>query len=865
MKKLTSIPLMLACGASVFSANDKPNVILIYIDDMGYSDLSCYGGNYAPTPNIDKLAEEGIRFTQYYSASPISSPSRVGLTTGMFPTRWGINTFLQTRDGNAENEQNDFLNDKAPSMARMFKANGYATGHFGKWHMGGGRDVYNAPSINTYGFDAYNSTWESPNPDPKLTATDWIWAPSDEVKRWNRTAYFVDKTLDFLAANQDSPCFINLWPDDVHTPWVYENDETSQRESAASFTKVLKELDVQIGRLMQGIKDLGIDENTIVIFTSDNGPAPAFEGNRTQSLRGQKATLYEGGIRMPFIIRWSGHINPGIVNNNSIVCSVDLLPSLCAITNTTVSTEFNIDGEDMSTALLGNVTYNRSNPVYWEFGKRRPNRVSPHIAIREGEWKLLVNGDGSNVELYNMDTDMYEQHNVASSQLTIANRLKTMAINWYKTSYRQYADKVLHVSSTGSTTNDGSSWDKAITLNRAVTLSGNAVGSQLWLKEGIYEIGSSVNFDNLQIYGGFAGDETELSERDWNKNQTILDGKNQVSPLRNDKLTTTVTSLLDGVIVQNGLNHSSANGNGNGGGMILASGATVRNCIFRNNRTQNAKNGAAIHCHLGSITIENSLFINNSSSGNGGGVQVGGSTNATIINCTFANNTAIRPGGAIGLGNNTSNLTITNSLAHNNLYGSAYNSFGQNDNMNSGGTVISRNSAIESASTKFTDGDDVEHKVLSRSITPGFVSPSTVLGYSAVLSEVEQINSASYQLSYGSICIDAGNTNYISYIDLDLAGNNRISGTSVDIGAYEYKITSSLYPKNQFNVRDVRFKDGWIFISNAKKNDKLSLYSINGTLVHSKTLASDNEAFEWNKNGFYLMRIENEAFKVLVQ
>ena len=433
-------------GGSVFiHAAEKPNIILIYIDDMGFADLSCYGGQY-PTPNIDKLAVEGIRFSQYYSACPISSPSRVGITTGMYPTRWGINTFLQTRAGNATAEQNDFLDNRAPSLARILKTSGYTTAHFGKWHMGGGRDVYNAPAITTYGFDEYSSTWESPDPDEKLTATNWIWSDFDEVKRWDRTAYFVDKTLDFLAKNKDKPCYINLWPDDVHTPFV-ENidgkpspDNNWQKESA--FTNVLKEMDIQIGRLMQGLKDLGIDEETLIIFTSDNGPNPRYEGRRTLNLRAQKGQLYEGGIRLPLIIRWPGRVPANKLNSQSIIASVDFLPTICAITDSPLSEQYPLDGLDRSGVLLGGEDEARPKPLFWEFGKTKanPNAGSPHIAVREGDWKLLVNADGSRTELYNLKTDFQETTNVASQNAAIAQRLKSLSIDWFNASFREFAD-----------------------------------------------------------------------------------------------------------------------------------------------------------------------------------------------------------------------------------------------------------------------------------------------------------------------------------------------------------------------------------------------------------------------------------------
>lgn len=782
LKKTAAVGTVLTAAATLAAeTTEKPNIIVIYIDDMGYSDLGCYGGKYTPTPNMDRLAAEGVRFTQYYSSCPISSPSRVGITTGMYPTRWGITTYLQTRAGNAQNEQNDYLDDRAPSMARTMKENGYATGHFGKWHMGGGRDVNDAPAITNYGFDKYHSTWESPDADPKLTSSNWIWDAKDEVKRWDRTAYFVDKTLEFLEDNPDKPCFINLWPDDVHTPWVYEEDGNQGRESEVNFTKVLAELDVQIGRLMDGLETLGIDDNTLVIFTSDNGPAPSFSGKRTDELRGQKATLYEGGIRMPFIVRWPDKIAPGQVDNNSVICSVDLLPSLCAITGAEAPTDFPLDGEDMSAALLG-TEQTRTNPLFWEFGKNVANRTSPHIAVREGDWKLLVNADGSKVELYNMATDYLEKTNVASANASVVNRLKPMAIEWFEKSFREFADNIIYVSTDGDALESGISWDKATTLNNAITLTAQYPNAKIWLKAGTYTVTSSINFDGMSIYGGFEGTENQLNERNWKLNPTIIDGGNAVSPLR----ATAGGCTLDGVIVQNGVNHADASGNGNGGAVLVADGSVIRNCIFRNNRTQNGKNGAAVHCHLGNVTIENCLFTNNTSSGNGGAIQVGGATSATVINCTFTNNKSTKPGGAFGVGAANSNLTLINTIAYNNLHGEIYSSYGQNDNINGGGAVISKNSAIESTSTKFTDGDDIMHTALTREKAPGFAAPATIIGKSTVEAEITQIENASYELLETSLCIDAGDASLTNSLKYDLGMQRRLSGIQIDMGAYEF-------------------------------------------------------------------------------
>ncbi len=436
--------LALTLGFSAAGADDlRPNIILILTDDMGYGDVGCYGGNFAPTPNIDRLAKEGIRFTQYYSSAPICSPSRAGLTTGMYPARWNLTSYLQTRAGNRACEQADFLNPRAPSLARTLKAAGYATGHFGKWHMGGGRDVTNAPPFAAYGFDEHASTWESPQPHPDITATNWIWSPHDKVKRWDRTAFFVDKTLDFLRRHKGQPCYVNLWPDDTHTPWVpsqerlglYPNGPAEERK----FRAVLDEYDRQMGRLLAGLKELGLEQQTLVIFTSDNGPLPSFRGSRSGGLRGSKLSLYEGGIRMPFIVRWPGRIPAARVDEQTVLAGTDLFPSLCAIAGVRLPSGVAFDGEDLGAALMGRPTV-RAHPLFWEYGRNDrsfafpniSNDRSPNVAVLEGNWKLLVNADGTDAQLYDLKADGQERRNVFEANPEAGNRLKQQALNWRK-------------------------------------------------------------------------------------------------------------------------------------------------------------------------------------------------------------------------------------------------------------------------------------------------------------------------------------------------------------------------------------------------------------------------------------------------
>lgn len=445
---MTRIAVLALCAFALCAhAAERPNIIFVFTDDFGWGDLGSYGGKIVPTPNLDRMAAEGVRFTQFYVASPICSPSRTGVTTGMFPARWRITSYLQDRKGNAACGQADFLDAGAPSVARLLQSSGYATAHFGKWHMGGGRDVTNAPHIKAYGFDEWASTWESPDPHPDLSATNWIWSPQNKVKRWDRTAFFVDQTLDFLKRHTNQPCYVNLWPDDTHTPYVpgpalkekYKGGADANSE--ANFKGVLEEYDRQMGRLLDGLKQLGIATNTLVVFTGDNGPSPTYQQKRTAGLRGAKLSLYEGGTRLPLIVWWPGTTPPGRVNERTVMNAVDLLPTFCRLAGAAVSPDIatKLDGEDMSTAFTDGEP-KRSRVMFWEYGRNNESfkypsatvNRSPNVAVREGDWKLLVNADGSDAQLFDLGADVFETRNVAEANPQITARLKQQALAWRK-------------------------------------------------------------------------------------------------------------------------------------------------------------------------------------------------------------------------------------------------------------------------------------------------------------------------------------------------------------------------------------------------------------------------------------------------
>lgn len=431
--------------ASCLQKVEQPNIILIYVDDMGLGDATFTSGKVRPTPNIDRMAAEGKVFTQFYANAPVCSPSRVAVTTGMYAQRWNINTFLAGKKHNELCDQSDYLKSNAPSLARSLKTAGYATAHFGKWHMGGGRDVTEAPSITEYGFDEYCSTWESPDPDPLLTSTNWIWDQKDSIKRWDRTSYFIDKTLDFLKRNKNKPCYINLWPDDVHSPWLAsEQYDIGNRRNPKYYTleflkPVIDVFDKDMGRLMEGLKELGMDQNTMIIFTSDNGPAPTFGYSRTIGMRGCKNSLYEGGINMPFFVRWPERIKAGQTDSGSVITSLDLFPTLCKIGGAALPEDFVSDGEDISQSFTSEKVTVETRKLFWEYGRRNPRfsfpdslDKSPVLAVRYMDWKCFTSFDGQKLELYNLKNDPTEQNNVAGENQGLANSLKNDMLEWFE-------------------------------------------------------------------------------------------------------------------------------------------------------------------------------------------------------------------------------------------------------------------------------------------------------------------------------------------------------------------------------------------------------------------------------------------------
>ncbi len=439
------------------SAAERPNVVTVFIDDMGWSDLSCFGGQRTKTENIDRIAAEGIRFTNFYVNSPICSPSRVALSTGQYPQRWRISSYLNNRNSNRSRGVAQWLDPGAPLLARQLQKAGYATGHFGKWHMGGQRDVGEAPLITEYGFDQSLTNFEGLGPRvlPLKDAYDGKPPVKHDLGssklgrgpiRWEDrsvvTAAFVDEAVAFIDQSQAAgkSFFINVWPDDVHSPFfppevLRDNTDESKR---ALYYAVLDAMDQQLAKLFDRIRDDSeLADNTLILIMSDNGHEAG--AGSSDPLRGAKTWLYEGGIRSPLIVWGPGLLADdaaGTTNDRSILCAMDVNRSLYSLTNVAPPDDVRFDGEDMAATLLGKEMKTRNSPIFWRRPPDRPGfghgmeEDNPDLAVRDGKWKYLVNYDGSDPQLYELDSDVSESNNLATEQKEVVARLHQAVMNW---------------------------------------------------------------------------------------------------------------------------------------------------------------------------------------------------------------------------------------------------------------------------------------------------------------------------------------------------------------------------------------------------------------------------------------------------
>ena len=412
----------------------KTNIIFILADDWGYGDLSAHGSTWIETPHIDKMISKGMDFANFAVTSPVCSPSRVAVMTGRFPARQNIHRHFQSWKAHKKRGMPDWMDPKDMSLPRELQRAGYVTGHFGKWHLG--LKSKDAPIESDYGYSEY-ATFNG----------------SKTINIPKSGSVGVDYAEAFIKKHKDKPFFINLWLHEAHTAHYplskYMKKFKKLDEQKRVYASVIAEGDEAVGRINKLLKKLNLEENTLVIFSTDNGPE--WEGTETHKihnqndpngfgkyysvgetggLKGQKRSLFAGGIRVPFVAKWPKVITKGIKNSSSVVTAVDLLPTFFEVAGVQMPQNYQPDGESILSALKGKY-FNRTKPIFWEWrGGINKEYTWPTLGVRNGYWKLVVDVTGHNYELYNVKEDWKEEYNLAEVNPKKAKELLELVKKW---------------------------------------------------------------------------------------------------------------------------------------------------------------------------------------------------------------------------------------------------------------------------------------------------------------------------------------------------------------------------------------------------------------------------------------------------
>jgi arylsulfatase A-like enzyme len=463
---LAVIPVLYA--GSVVEAQDEtneeasrpPNIVFILVDDLGWTDLGCYGSSFYDTPNVDALAASGMRFTDAYAACPVCSPSRASIMTGRYPQRFSATDYFGAPQPETWKRNTELLpaayGDRLPleevTLAEALHDEGYATFFAGKWHLGPegfwpedqGFDV-NRGGIQRggpYGGDRYFS----PYGNERL---------SDGPKGEHLPDRLATETVDFMGVNRDRPFLAYLSFYSVHTPLMARADLKEKYEARAAELNVgderwgkegkrrarlvqdhaiyggmVEAMDAAVGKVLTALEELGLAENTVVILMSDNGGLSTSEGHPTSNLplRAGKGWLYEGGIREPLIVRWPGVTAPGSTDDTPIT-SVDFFPTIMQITGAQPSGEQEIDGVSF-TSLLGGGELERG-PIFWHYPHYGNQGGAPGAAVRDGKWKLIEWYGVEQLELYDLESDLGEENNVAAENSAVVAHMKGLLQAWH--------------------------------------------------------------------------------------------------------------------------------------------------------------------------------------------------------------------------------------------------------------------------------------------------------------------------------------------------------------------------------------------------------------------------------------------------
>lgn len=435
---------------------ERPNIIFIFADDWGWGDLSCHGHPYVKTPHIDRLAKEGTDFYRFTVASGVCSPSRTAVMTGHFPARYNIDGHFAWVPSNAKRGMPDWLDPDAPLLPRMLQNAGYRTAHFGKWHLANNM-IPDSPVPGIYGYDAYgafNCAGEQ--------------MPVHEDSK--HTVDFIEK-----CHAEKKPFFVNLWIHEPHTPfhtvpkyrWRFR--ELEERDNI--YASVLSHADDRIGEVLETLDRLKLTKNTLVIFSSDNGPARAAGPTDltlmhdtatgagygigaakgiTGGRKGYKAALFEGGIGVPFIARWPGKIAAGKVDDQSLISAIDLLPTFCEIAGAKFPEGYKPDGISLVSTLKGERSPTREKPLFWKMQARwPPPKDRPHhwvsYAIVHKNWKLLANRDSTHTELYDIASDPLEKQDLTQWKPKVTQQLLKQIDTWKSTLPKEPSGEVFSI------------------------------------------------------------------------------------------------------------------------------------------------------------------------------------------------------------------------------------------------------------------------------------------------------------------------------------------------------------------------------------------------------------------------------------
>ena len=408
----------------------KPNFVFFLVDDLGWRDVGCYGTKFYETPNIDRLAREGMRFTDAYAACPVCSPTRASILTGKYPARLSLTDWIP-----GQREKNPKLlvpkfNQELPleevTIAEALKAAGYACASIGKWHLGG-EPYY--PDKQGFDLNVGGTAKGSP---PSYFSPYGIPTLADGPKGEYLTDRLADEAEKFIEQNRDRPFFLYLPHFAVHTPIQGKEEITAKyarkppdgNQKNATYAAMIESVDQSVGRVMKKLDALGLADRTVVFFMSDNGGLAGVTSNAP--LRAGKGTLYEGGVREPLIVKWPGVVRSGTTASTPVT-STDFYPTILEMAGLPLKPEQHVDGLSLM-PLLKESGPLRRDTLYWHYPHY--HRTTPAGALRHGDWKLIEYFEDGRLELYNLRDDLGEQKDLAAAMPEKARELQKMLADW---------------------------------------------------------------------------------------------------------------------------------------------------------------------------------------------------------------------------------------------------------------------------------------------------------------------------------------------------------------------------------------------------------------------------------------------------